>query len=135
MKKRGDWDYNTFNYLREGKKSSSKIQMYLRALLNEFMTQSLWNTVCGTDPGVSKPKSPNSLSIRKTKGKLLKASQGFELNWCHHATILCLFLSAADSKKRCTNFDILNNKSARLTNISPNRISYWRGHTGEKGVT
>lgn len=46
--KKGGWDYNTFNYLREEKKkekASSKIQMYLRALLNEFMTQSLWNTV------------------------------------------------------------------------------------------
>lgn len=30
----------------EGRKNpSSKIQIYLRALLKEFMTQSLWNTV------------------------------------------------------------------------------------------
>lgn len=41
----GDWDYITFNYLRQEKKNSFKIQMYLCALLNEFMTQSLWNTV------------------------------------------------------------------------------------------
>lgn len=27
------------------RKPSSKIQMHLQALLNEFMTQSLWNTV------------------------------------------------------------------------------------------
>lgn len=49
--KRRCWDYNTFNYLttkknkRTKKKSSSKIQMFLRALLNIFMNQSLRNSV------------------------------------------------------------------------------------------
>lgn len=77
-----------------------------------------YSRVCCTDPGFSTTKSLNSFSIRKTKGKLLKAVQRFELNWCNHKTILCLFLCSRQHDKRCTN---LHNKCpSRLTNISPN---------------
>lgn len=51
---------------------------------------------------------------------MLKAAQSFELNWCHHMTILCFFLCSRQHE-RCSNFDILHNKCpARLTNISSN---------------
>lgn len=66
-------------------------------------------------------KSYNTFSIRKTKGKLLKTTQSFELRCCHHMTILCLFLCIPWHDKRPANCDIPSNKClARLTNMSLN---------------
>lgn len=117
--KKGGWDYITFNSLRE--ETSSKIQMYARAAA-EWIHDPIfveYSRVCGTNPGFPTHKSLNSFSIRKTKGKLLKATQSFELNWRHHTSILSCFLCGPRHDRRCTNFDILNNKCpARLTNIS-----------------
>lgn len=67
----------------ERRKKKSQMQMYSRAPLNEFMTQSWWNTVEHVAPIQGFQQSLNSSPIRKTKGELLKATQGFELNWRH----------------------------------------------------
>lgn len=77
--------------------------------------------VRGTDPGFSTLMSLNSFSVRKTKGKLLKAALGFQLPTGAVTTaILCLFHGRWRQGKRCANCDVLCNKCpAWVTNISP----------------
>lgn len=71
--KKGGWDYNTFNYLREEEKiliqDSDVLTSSTEWIHDPIFVE--YSTVCGTDPGFSTPKSLNSFSIRKTKGKLL----------------------------------------------------------------
>lgn len=70
-----------------------------------------YSRVHGTDPGFSTAKSFNSFSIRKTKGKLLKAAQSF-LN-STGATVdsfVLLFLGSRECDKRRTNSFFLKNK-------------------------
>lgn len=82
-----EFDYNTFNYLREEKEEEEEKGWegltHDSLELTEWIHHLIFEEICGvcaTDLGFCTPKSPNSLPIKKTKCKLLKLSTHLALS-------------------------------------------------------